>query len=133
PSPKTAQPPQAEALNSLYLAKKEFENRINELREQLGLPRAEDMDALAEAQKRIEQAQKQVNDALQELQQAPAGLIEALQKQQQEIADALNDLRQNSRQPQTIAPAEQAAAEAARQLRSEERRVGKECRSRWSP
>ena len=115
-SPKTAQPPQAEALNALYLAKREFENRINELRDQLGLPRAETSESLAEAQKRIEHAQQQVNQALRELQQAPAGLMEALQKQQQEIAEALHELRQDAARPQTVAPAEQAATEAARQL-----------------
>ena len=115
-SPKSAQKPQADALNALYLAKREFENRINELRDQLGLPRTETSESLAEAQKRIERAQQEVNEALQHLQQAPAGLMEALQKQQQEIAAALNELRQDTDRPQTIAPAEQAANQAASQL-----------------
>src|SRR6266496_789825 len=116
PAPNTAQPKQSEALTELYLAKKEFENRINELRDLLGLPPSQNEDALAEAQKRIEEAQKQVNEALQQLQQAPAGLMDALQKQQQDIAERLHELRQDARTPTTIAPAEQAASAAAQQL-----------------
>jgi hypothetical protein len=115
-APRPAEPKQREALTELYLAKKEFENKINELRDKLGLPPAQDTDALAEAQKRIEEAQKQVSDAQQQLQQAPPGLMEALQKQQQEIASALNELRQDAKNPKAVAPAEQAASEAARQL-----------------
>jgi len=113
---RAAQPKQSEALTALYLAKREFENKINELRDKLGLPPAQDTDALAEAQKQIEEAQRQVNDALQQLQQAPPGLMEALQKQQQEIAKALNELRQDANDPKAIAPAEQAANQAAQQL-----------------
>ena len=115
-SPQPAEQPQAEALKALYLAKKEFENKINDLREMLGLPSGEDPDALAEAQKRVEEAQKQVNQALQELQQAPPGLMEALEKQQQELALAVHEARLDSQNPQAIAPAEQAAGEAARQI-----------------
>ena len=115
-APRPAQPIQSEALTALYLAKKEFENKINELRDKLGLPPAQNTDALAEAQKRIEEAQKQVNEAQQQLQQAPPGLMEALQKQQQEIASALNELRQDAKNPKAVAPAEQAASEAAQQL-----------------
>jgi hypothetical protein len=115
-APRPAEPKQREALTELYLAKKEFENKINELRDKLGLPPAQDSDALAEAQKRIEEAQKQVNEAQQQLQQAPPGVMEALQKQQQEIATALNELRQDSKNPKAVAPAEQAASEAAQQL-----------------
>jgi hypothetical protein len=116
PAPQVAQFRQGEALASLYLAKKEFENKINELRDQLGLPPAQDTDALAEAQKRIEEAQKQVNEALEQLQQAPPGLMEALQKQQQDIADALHELRQDAKDPKTFAEAQQAANQAAQQL-----------------
>jgi hypothetical protein len=115
-APKSAQPPQAAALAALYRAKKEFENKMDDLRDKLGLPSGENMDALAEAQRRIEEAQKQVSDAQEQLQQAPPGLIEALQKQQQEIAASLNELRQDAATPETFAPAEQAANEAARQL-----------------
>jgi len=116
PAPVPAQSRQSDALASLYLAKQEFEKQINELRDKLGLPPAQDTDALAEAQKRIEEAQKQVSEALEQLQQAPPGLMEMLQKQQQEIADALNEMRQDSKNPKDIARAEQAAGEAARHL-----------------
>ena len=116
-APVAAAPHQDEALVALYHAKREFENRINELRDKLGLPPAQSMDALAEAQKRIEEAQKKVAEALQQLQQAPAGLMEALQKQQQEIAEALRELREDSKQPQSLTRAEQSAGEAARQLK----------------
>ena len=115
-APKAAQPKQGEALTELYLAKREFENKVNELRDKLGLPPAQSTDALAEAQKRIEEAQKQVNEALQQLQQAPPGLMEALQKQQQEIAGALHELRQDAKNAQPVAKAEQAASKAAQQL-----------------
>lgn len=116
-APAAAQPLQDEALVALYHAKGEFENRINELRDKLGLPPAQDMDTLAEAQKRIEEAQKKVAEALQQLQQAPPGLMEALQKQQQEIAEALRELHEDSKQPQSLTRAEQSAGEAARQLK----------------
>lgn len=116
-APAAALPHQDEALVALYQAKREFENRINELRDKLGLPPAQTMDALAEAQQRIEEAQKKVAEALQQLQQAPAGLMEALQKQQQEIAEALRELREDSKQPQPLARAEQSAGDAARQLK----------------
>jgi hypothetical protein len=116
PAPKPAQPKQSDALAQLYLAKREFENKVNELRDKLGLPPAQNTDALAEAQKRIEEAQRQVNEALQQLQQAPPGLMEALQKQQQEIASALHELRQDAPNAQPVAKAEQAANEAAQQL-----------------
>ena len=116
PAPVPAQPKQSAALTELYLAKREFENKINELRDKLGLPPAQDTDALAEAQKRIEEAQRQVSEALEQLQQAPPGLMELLQKQQQEIADALRELRQEAKNAQQVARAEQAATEAAQQI-----------------
>ncbi len=112
-----AEPHQAEALRELYLAKAQFEKRINDLREKLGLPPAQTLDALADAQKRIEEAQKKVNEALEQLQQAPPGLMEALQRQQQEIAESLRELREDSKKPQALAKAEQAAGQAARQLK----------------
>lgn len=112
----SAQPAQDEAMVSLYQAKHEFENRINELRDKLGLPPAQNLDALAEAQQRIEEAQKKVSEALQQLQQAPPGLMEALQKQQQEIAEGLRELREDSPQSPSTARAEQSAGEAARQI-----------------
>ena len=112
-----AEPAQAGALAALYHAKREFENKINELREKLGLPPAQEMDALAEAQKRIEEAQKKVSEALQELQQAPAGAMEALQKQQQEIAEALREARENGKPVASLTRAEQAAGDAAQLLK----------------
>jgi hypothetical protein len=115
-APQPAQPKQREALTALHLARKEFESKINELRDKLGLPPAQDADGLAEAQRRIEEAQRQVSEARQQLQQAPPGVMETLQKQQQDIASALNELRQDAKNPKAIAPAEQAASEAAQQL-----------------
>lgn len=116
-APAAAQPRQDEALVALYHAKREFENRINELRDKLGLPPAQDMDTLAEAQRRIEEAQKKVSEALQQLQQAPPGLMEALQKQQQEIAESLRELREDGKPVPSLTRAEQAAGDAARQLK----------------
>jgi hypothetical protein len=116
PAAKPAQPKQTQALSELYVAKREFEKKADELREKLGLPPGDNTDALAEAQKRIEQAQKDVNDALQELQQAPPGLMEALQKQQKEIADALNEMKQDAPKSKPVAQAQESAEKASQEL-----------------
>ncbi len=114
--PIKANPKQHEALAELYLAKRAFEERINELRDKLGLPPAQTMDALAEAQKLIEEALKKVNESLVQLQQAPPGLMESLLKQQQEIAAALQEVREDSKNALPVTQAEQAATEATREL-----------------
>ena len=111
-----AQARETEALADLYLAKREFERRIEELQDMLGQPSGQTEDALAEAQRRIEEAQRKVNEALSDLRQAPPGLMETLQKQQQEIADALNQMRQDSPESRPLDQAQQAAESAARQL-----------------
>lgn len=116
PAAKPAQPRQNEALADLYLAKKELEKKADELRDKLGLPPADNADALAEAQKLIEEAQKEVAKALEQLQQAPPGAMEALQKQQKEIAEALHEMRQDAPNAPAVAKAEQAAQDAAQQL-----------------
>ncbi len=115
PAAREAQPPQKQALNELYQAKNKLDKKIDELRDQLGLP-PQNNDNLAQAQKAIEQAQQDVNNALSELQQAPPGLMDALQKQQQEIASSLHELRQDSPQAKPLAQAQQAANDAAQQL-----------------
>jgi len=112
----TARPREVEALADLYRARAELERRMDELRNMLGLPPSQNMDALADAQARIQKAQEQVNQALQELQQAPPGLMESLQKQQQEIANALRELRQDSPNSKPMLSAHQAATEAAQQM-----------------
>ena len=115
PAAREAQPPQKQALNELYQAKNKLDKKMDELRDQLGLP-PQNNDNLAQAQKAIEQAQQDVNNALSELQQAPPGLMDALQKQQQEIASSLHELRQDSPQAKPLAQAQQAANDAAQQL-----------------
>ena len=115
-APASAEPAQGEALAAHYLAKKEFETKIDDLRDMLGIPAPDKKDALAEAQKRIEEAQRQVSEAQRQLQQAPPGVMEALQKQQQEISETLHELRQDAADAQPIAPAEQSAKEAGQRL-----------------
>jgi hypothetical protein len=116
PAPKSAQPGQERALSDLHQAKKEMENKADELRNQLGMPAGLDEESLEEAAKRIAQAQKDVEEALSELQQAPPGLMESLQKAQQEIADALGERKQDAPDAKPVADAEQAASQAAAQL-----------------
>jgi hypothetical protein len=115
-APKSAQPGQERALSDLYQAKKEMENKADELRNQLGMPAGMDEESLEEAAKRIAQAQKNVEEALSELQQAPPGLMESLQKAQQEIAEALGEKKQDAPEAKPVADAEQAASQAAAQL-----------------
>src|SRR5439155_15600158 len=78
PQPKAAQPKQKDALKDLYAAQREMEKRMNELRDQLGLGPMDNAQSLADAQDLIEQAQRDVDQALSDLQQAPPGLLEAL-------------------------------------------------------
>ena len=71
----------------------------------------------------------------------PARELEALQhelaslgRRQSELEDAELELMEQREQAEsTLNSATAAVAEARDQRRSEERRVGKECRSRWSP
>jgi hypothetical protein len=114
--PATAKSRETEALADLYRARDELERRSDELRNMLGLPPSQTMDALADAQQRIQKAQEEVNRALEELQQAPPGLMEALQKQQQEIARSLREMRQDSPNSKPLLSAHQSATEAAQQM-----------------
>ncbi len=109
-----AQSPQTESLKSLYAAKKDIESKMNELKKELGLQ--EDLaKGLADAAAALEKAQQEVNDAMADMANAPAGLLDNLQKQQQGIADALAKHAVNSPSPKT-SQAQQAAAQAAQQL-----------------
>lgn len=112
--PRDAQPPQTRAIGELYAAKRDIESKMNELRDELGLA---NQNSLEDALAAIERAQQEVNEAMAEMANAPAGLMEALQKQQQSIADALNEHAKNSASPKT-SQAQQAAAQAAQQLAS---------------
>ena len=110
--PKDAQPPQTKAINELYAAKRDIESKMNELRDELGLA---NQSSLEDALAAIEKAQEEVNNAMAEMANAPAGLLDALQKQQQAIANALGEHSKSSASPKT-SQAQQAAAQAAQQL-----------------
>ena len=112
PESKLAEASQTRALAELYLAKREFEKKIDDLREMLGLQPSNAPD-LADLQRMLEEAQQRVSEALSELQQSPPGLMESLQQQQQQIADALAGMDQES---QPVMQAQRAANEAAEQL-----------------
>jgi len=111
---KEAEPPQTQALKSLYAAKKDIESKMNELKKELGL-QEDAAQGLADAAAAIEKAQQEVNEAMAEMANAPAGLVDNLQKQQQAIANALSEHGKDSPSPKT-SQAQQAAAQAAQQL-----------------
>ncbi len=113
--PNDAQPKQTEALVDLHSAKQEIERKMDELRNELGLPM--ESGALADAASAIEKAQKDVNEAMSQMQNAPPGLMENLQQQQQQIAEGLKQLNENHPEASpTARHAEQAAQAAAEQL-----------------
>src|SRR5260221_9245482 len=63
-----------------------------------------------------------------------AARLEAQRRLLDEVPGEEGDRRrQDQRQREELPPGERAAADIEQRLRSEERRVGKECRSRWSP
>ncbi len=111
---KDAQPPQNQALNELFAAKKEIESKITELRKELGQENDPSQN-LADAAAALDKAQKEVNNAMSEMANAPAGLLENLQKQQQAIANSLGEHAQAS-PAQKTSEAQKAAAQAAQQL-----------------
>src|SRR5262245_29542847 len=76
PAPKLAQPPQDKALSDLYAAKKELEEKIEELKNMLGMS-DDNAQALADAAAIIEQAQKDVDQAMEQMQQKPSALSQA--------------------------------------------------------
>lgn len=116
PEAGSAQPRQEGALKDLYAAQREFERRMNELRDQLGLAPLDNAQSLADAQSLIEQAQRDVDQALSELQQAPPGLLDTLIQQQQQIASSLGQLSQNSPNSAPLNQAKQSANQAAQNL-----------------
>jgi hypothetical protein len=116
PAPKVAQPLQSEALADLYLAKREIEEKIEELQHALGIDPSADAQSLADAAALIEKAQQEVNQAMDAMQQAPPGLMESLLAQQQQIADALGPMSQNEPPASPLAKAQQSAGKAAQQL-----------------
>jgi hypothetical protein len=92
-NPENARQPQADALDNLYKAKKAMEERVNDLKQQLGMP-TQSPSELAQAQEQIDQAQQQINDAISNL--APAGFIDQLAQRQQAVAKKLGDHNQKS-------------------------------------
>jgi len=116
PEAVVAEPRQEGALKDLYAAQRELEKRMNELREQLGMAPMDDAQSLADAQALIEQAQRDVDQALSELQQAPPGLLDTLVQQQQQIASSLGEMSQNSPHSSGLSQAKQMATQAAQNL-----------------
>lgn len=116
PAPKDAQPRQTEALAALYAARRDIEAKMDELKNLLGLPMSDPSQALADAASMIEQAQKDVSQAMSRMQQSPPGLMEALQQQQKQIADALGKAGQDAPPIAPVKMAEEAAKKAAQQL-----------------
>lgn len=112
--PSQAQPAQTQALNDLFAAKREIESKMNDLRQELGIENNPEQN-LADAAAALERAQEDVNGAMNEMANAPAGLLETLQKQQAAIASALGEHAKNSPSRQTSS-AQQAAQQAAQQL-----------------
>ena len=113
--PRNAQAPQARALVELQLARRLLEDKINDLRADLGLSQKDPSQSLADVAEAIEKAQQEVNDALSQMANAPAGLMEALQKQQQEIANALADDTRSNPAPQ-VGQAQKTASQAAQDI-----------------
>lgn len=111
---KEAQPPETQAIKDLYAAKKDIESKMDELKKELG-QESDSSQNLADAAAALEKAQQEVNEAISEMANAPAGLLDDLQKQQQAIANALGEHAKNSPSPKTT-QAQQAAAQAAQQL-----------------
>jgi len=111
---KDAQPAQTQALSELFLAKKDIESKMNELRKELGQEN-DPSRSLADAAAALDKAQKEVNNAMTEMANAPAGLLENLQKQQQAIANSLGEHAKAS-PAQKTSDAQKAAAQAAQQL-----------------
>src|SRR3954447_25543329 len=96
PSAPAAQPEEKKALNDLYAAKKEVDQKMDELKNMLGQPTDPSAQALADAAAAIEKAQREVNEAMTQLQQSPPGLLESLQQQQQQIPNSLGQMTQET-------------------------------------
>ena len=83
-----AQESEQQALDDLYEAKGNLEDKINELAKSLAQPRPPNPLDLAQAAKAIEQAQNQVSSAMDKL-QPPPNALQQLQKEQQTLASAI--------------------------------------------
>lgn len=78
-APRLAQPRQTEALADLYAAKKEMESRMDQLRNMLGVDPKNQNQALADAASLIEQAQKDVSQAMSQMQRSNSDLPQGAQ------------------------------------------------------
>ncbi len=116
PAPKTAQPKQTEALADLYDAKRDIDSKMNDLREMLGMGPMDNAQSLADAASLIEKAQRDVNQAMSQMQQSPPGLMDMLLQQQKQIAGSLGEMGQSASAPPPVKQAQQAADQAAQQL-----------------
>ncbi|MGC8743044.1 MAG: hypothetical protein ACP5T0_04100 [Verrucomicrobiia bacterium] len=113
-NPQTARQPQADALDNLYKAKKAMEDRVNDLKQQLGMP-SQSPSELAQAQEQIDNAQQHINDAISDL--APASFIDQLAQRQQAVAKKLATHNQKSQAKSAqIDNAHKEAAKAAENL-----------------
>ncbi|MBL9166747.1 MAG: hypothetical protein JNN07_03330 [Verrucomicrobiales bacterium] len=96
--PIDAQAKESIALKQLYAARKELERKIDQLKEELGEESEEESDNLQDISQIIAEAQKDVNEALSQLQQGAANAMQTLKDKQQQIATDLA-------QPMISAPA----------------------------
>lgn len=115
-TPKGAQPEQTEALADLHSAKREMEQRINELRDSLGLEPLDQGQSLADAEARIQQARRETEQAISQMQQAPPGMLDTLAQQQRQISGSLGNLGPGAAGGTPVSQARQAAERAAQQL-----------------
>lgn len=86
-----AQTRESDALKSLYQARRELERKIKALQQELGEePQDEESGTgMQEAADAIAQAQKDVNEALAQLQQGAANALQTLREKEQQIASDL--------------------------------------------
>lgn len=92
-----AQAKESGGLKELYAARKELERKIADLKDQLGEDSEESPDSLKEAADEIALAQKDVNEALAQLQQGAANAMQTLKEKEQQISSDLG-------QPMLAAP-----------------------------
>jgi hypothetical protein len=82
-----AQKPETKALNELYAAKKDIDSKINDLRNELGLPQDNAGQSLADAAAALEKAQQEVNQA-----QGEMAAKQAMQSAAKLLDQALKDV-----------------------------------------
>ena len=95
--------------------------------------RLEDLDL--EVQERLEEADRSAKDLLSEARATASGIVREAQEIRQKAQTNWDNLEQEiaDRRKKASEEIEETLVAARIVLRSEERRVGKECRSRWSP